>query len=54
MIGEVTKQKVRTCICENKYQDAIYGPFNRLHNISQKENQNPKGWRCTACGRLNS
>ena len=48
------KQTAKTCIvrcnCENKGQDNLYGPGNRVHNKidkSMKHNQN--NWRCSVC-----
>jgi hypothetical protein len=37
------------CKCKHDYQDAQYGPGQRVHNFAPKEFGGAGGWRCTVC-----
>ena len=36
---------IKTCTCEHKDQDEMYGKGQRVHNLGTKTNV----WRCTVC-----
>ncbi len=41
--------KVIHCTCNNKAQDAIHGPGQRVHNKATSDKHKLAPWRCTVC-----
>lgn len=41
--------KIKTCVCQNKWQDKRYGKGKRVHNETTKGDA--ERWRCTVCSR---
>jgi hypothetical protein len=37
------------CKCKHAYQDAQYGPGQRVHNFAPNAFSGAGGWRCTVC-----
>lgn len=49
MAKAVETTKIMPCTCVNTYQDAKYGPNNRVFNYGPKIKSGTH--RCTVCGR---
>lgn len=37
------------CVCDNPYQDKLYGRGNRLFNHAPSKQTKPNRYRCTVC-----
>jgi hypothetical protein len=43
---------VRKCNCQNEYQNARYGPGQRVKNAVAVPKGQPPRYRCTVCGKV--
>lgn len=41
--------KILTCACTSEYQDAKYGKYKRVHNLTPKSPNVAQQARCTVC-----
>lgn len=41
---------IKTCTCNHKGQDELYGEGKRVFNLTQKGKAEVKIYRCTVCG----
>lgn len=45
--------KVVACDCRHEYQDRVYGPGQRVHNVAPKAGPNKsRALRCTVCRKV--
>jgi len=43
---------IHECNCRSEYQDALYGPWRRVHNPMTKTGGGGPQHRCTVCGNI--
>jgi hypothetical protein len=42
-----------TCTCSHAFQDRVYGPQKRVHNMTKETPKGiPQPYRCTVCGNV--
>lgn len=41
---------IHPCSCQHTYQDAKYGKFRRVHNLSAVKTNKLRDAKCTVCG----